>query len=1234
MHYTISYSLAQAHAADLRGHAQRACLARRAGHARAATRGRAAIGGRNATGGRTAIQGRTAAAVSVARRARAARRTRPGPRADGVPGPSGHRVRHRPSPRTVLAIASLGAAVAFVDATIVNIAFPDIARSFPTASTSTLSWVFNAYNIVLAAFLIAAAGIADLLGRRRVFVFGLELFTAGSLLCAIAPSAGALIAFRVVQALGAACLVPSALALVLQAFPAAHRSHGVALLSAVGAAAAGLGPSLGGLLVTAANWRLVFLVNVPIGVTAALLARRWLAESRAPGRRRIPDLAGTLLFAIAIGALVLGVVKGQEWAWGSARVIGCLTAALALGAVVIWRCRRHRAPVLDLSLLRIRTLCAANAMTVIGAAGFYGYTLSNVLFLTGVWRYSILRAGLALTVGPLVAVMVAAPTSKLAQRIGARPVLVAGGLLWGGGVMWLVERVGTTPDFTGQWLPGMALLGVGAGTLFPNLSGAAVASAPGRSFATATGLNAVARQVGAALGIAVVVAIIGTPSAATAGPVIRHAWVFGAVCLFVAGLGCLLAGRTSTAETLAQGDAAPRDAARRDADRREAPPRDAGVVLAQTAAVRARRLPSPRPRRAIALDTADSPGLPGPAPQESALRAESAAEFLARTPLFSGVDPQIVGQLAAKSRTCHLAPGKWLFRERDPADEMFVLRAGRLEVVDEGADAMIREYRRGDALGELALLTDSPRSASVRASRASEVIAVGRADFTEALRRSPALSSALNRSLSRRLQDTRASASTARPRPATVALVVVDGRTRPWRLGARLGAALEAQLPVAVLSGAEVPDAAAADEPAGVYGPLLDRAEAGHDLVLLVGGLALDEPWTRFCLQHADRILAVTGGGPVPPTLCSYPELRGCDLVAYGAAPGTLDGWAAMLDPAESHLIREAELGADLARIARRLAGTSVGIVLSGGGARAFSHIGVLEELTAAGVTIDRIAGVSMGAVIGAMFAMGHDADEIDAICFEEWVRRRPLRDVTLPRHSLIRGARFRSMLHRTFGTRLIEELPLSFFCGSAELRSRRLKITRHGPLWEAVGLSINLPVLVPPEVRGRDIIVDGSLIDNLPVKAMADMAEGPIIAVDVKAAPWRRETGPEGARAGDGRPPRLPSLGETLARLLLLGSENTSVAVQRHADMVIKPRAVGVGLLEFEQLDAARAAGRAAAREALEALEAPDQAPPAPAANQRGNHDGHDRLRTQPAGRRPAGRHPAGRRGDLQQAV
>ena len=1079
--------------------------------------------------------------------------------AEQVLGPAGPARRRGPSPRTVLAIASVGAAVAFVDATIVNIAFPNIERSFTGTPISSLSWVLNAYNIVFAAFLVTAGRFADLLGRRRMFIFGLELFTAASLLCAVAPSADALIAFRVVQALGAAFLVPASLALVLNAFPPERRSHGVALLSAVAAAAAGLGPSLGGLLVAADDWRLVFLVNLPIGAAAIVLARRHLVESRAPGRRRLPDIAGAVLFALAIAALVLGVVKGQEWGWGSPRIVGSFVVAVVLGAVFIWRCTWHRSPIVDLSLLRIRTFSAANGMTIVAAAGFYGYTLTNVLFLTGVWHYSVLKAGLSLTPGPFVAAAVAGPTSRLVQRIGHRPVLVAGGLIWGGGVLWFVQRVGVKPAFLSEWLPGIVLLGIGAGTLFPNLSGAAVASAPGESFATATGLNSVSRQLGAALGVALVVAIIGTPSPLQALAAFDRAWTFGAVCLIIAGLGCLLVGRLAGGEPPSLGEAA-------------------RMVLRTSPADAPPPAPS-RARRAISVDAA------APFPP----RAESAADFLAHVPLFAGLEPSLREQLAARTRTARVEAGQWLFREGEVGDAMYVVRAGRLQVVDEAADAVISELGRGDAVGELALLTGSPRAASVRAARASDLLAVERGDFDQLLHASPALSVSLNRVLAEQLRETGAPAPTARPRPTTVALVALQDRVPVAELAPRLAAALQRHLTSALLDGTQATAIGAGANPATIYGPLVDRAEASNDLVLLAGGSVLSrEPWTEFCLQQADRILVVTAGGPVPDALRDRPELRGCDLVAYDVTPGTgaLDGWAALLDPIETHVVRSARLEADLDRAARRLSGRSVGIVLSGGGARAFSHIGVLEELIAAGVPIDRVGGVSMGAFVGALFAMGMDADEMGACCFDEWVQRRPLSDYTVPRHSLIRGERAEAMLHRTFGEIAIEELARSFMCGYGELRSGRLVIARSGPLWERVGFSMCIPVLAAPQVRGRDLFIDGSLVDNLPVRAMADLGEGPIIAVDVKATFERPPAG--GARAQEqARRERPPSFGETLTRVLLLGSANTSEAVRRHADLVIKPRAEGVGLLEFHQLDAAREAGRAAAREALEATPA-----------------------------------------------
>ncbi|OOK75919.1 sugar (and other) transporter family protein [Mycobacterium kansasii] len=192
----------------------------------------------------------------------------------------------------MLLVASFGAFLAFLDSTIVNIAFPAIQRYFHGSSISSLSWVLNAYNIVFAAFLVAAGRLADLLGRKRMFIYGVGLFTIASVLCAAADTVTQLVAFRVLQGVGAAVLVPASLALVVERFDAARRAHGVGLWGAAAALASGLGPPIGGALVQASSWRWVFLVNLPLGIIAVVVARRGLVESRAPGRRRVPDLRG------------------------------------------------------------------------------------------------------------------------------------------------------------------------------------------------------------------------------------------------------------------------------------------------------------------------------------------------------------------------------------------------------------------------------------------------------------------------------------------------------------------------------------------------------------------------------------------------------------------------------------------------------------------------------------------------------------------------------------------------------------------------------------------------------------------------------------------------------------------------------------------------------------------------------------------------------------------------------
>ena len=247
--------------------------------------------------------------------------------------------------QTVLLIACLGVFMAFVDNTIVTIAFTDMLKSFPDSRLSSLSWVFNIYNIALAALLVPAGRIADIAGRRRVFVAGVVIFTIASALCAAAPSAGALIAARALQGGGAAILIPASLGLILHAYPEERRTQAIALWSGTGALAAGIGPTIGGLLVNLGGWRLVFLINLPVGVAVWHLARRQLVESRAPGRRAVPDMAGALLLAASIALLCLAIMQGSSWGWNDPRTI------LAVVGAAVARCSartpQRTAPVTD-----------------------------------------------------------------------------------------------------------------------------------------------------------------------------------------------------------------------------------------------------------------------------------------------------------------------------------------------------------------------------------------------------------------------------------------------------------------------------------------------------------------------------------------------------------------------------------------------------------------------------------------------------------------------------------------------------------------------------------------------------------------------------------------------------------------------------------------------------------------------------------------------------------------------
>jgi EmrB/QacA subfamily drug resistance transporter len=409
-----------------------------------------------------------------------------------------------------VAIACAGAFVAFLDTTIVNIAFPDISASFAGSGRDALSWVLDGYFVVIAALLVPAGGLADRFGHRRIFLLGVAGFTAASLLCAAAPSLPLLIAFRVVQGVAAAMIAPSSLAIVLDSFPLERRAAGVGLWGAAAAAAAAVGPTLGGALVVLADWRLVFLVNLPLGAAIVLAGRRRLPRPKIVDSR-LPDLPGAAMLALSLAAITLGIVEGNNWGWTAPATLAAFAAGAVLLGGVVWRSGRHPRPIVEPALFAHSSFRIGNLGTLLFAAAFFSLILGNVLFLTSIWGYTVLHAGLATLPGPALSTVVAGPAGRLADRFGHRAVIVPGALFFAAGAM-VLRSAGAEPDWLGLWLPGACLTGIGIGLAFPTLGSAAVRDVPVDRFATASAVNAAFRQIGAVLGTAILVAMIGEPA--------------------------------------------------------------------------------------------------------------------------------------------------------------------------------------------------------------------------------------------------------------------------------------------------------------------------------------------------------------------------------------------------------------------------------------------------------------------------------------------------------------------------------------------------------------------------------------------------------------------------------------------------------------------------------------------------------------------------------------------------
>ena len=543
------------------------------------------------------------------------------------------------------------------------------------------------------------------------------------------------------------------------------------------------------------------------------------------------------------------------------------------------------------------------------------------------------------------------------------------------------------------------------------------------------------------------------------------------------------------------------------------------------------------------------------------LHLETGADqaLLADVALLAGADADTLAELARRLRPVAVHAGQVVIQQGDPADRLYLVRSGRLRVlVDDEVEGLraVRELGAGAAIGELALLTGTPRSATVKAIRDGELLELDADVFHALLERDPGFAGAVARTLATQLQAS-GGLSTESPRPSVISVRALGPELRLDDLCADLATALGRFGSVALLFGEDAQEE---------HASALDRAEREHAYVLLV--VAADDPgWGAFCARQADRHVAFAAPATDDATRCP----TGVDLVvAQRMPPERLVALIAELEPRAVHHLD----GGSMERVARRLVGGALGIVLSGGGARGYAHIGALEALLDAGFEVDRIGGCSIGAFIGGMYASGLSPEEMRARCREELVRRSPFNDYTLPRVSLIRSRKAAKMLDRVFGHTLVEELPVSLFTVSADLLGSRTIIHRNGPLFDAVGASMSIPGLVPPLARPGRLLVDGGVLNNLPVDVMAAEDEGPIIAVDV----IRRLDDVDAGAA-----PPLPSIMETLSRATVLGSVERAEQNRRLADLVVTPDVQDVAMREFAALDRAVEAGREAMQIALE---------------------------------------------------
>jgi EmrB/QacA subfamily drug resistance transporter len=385
-----------------------------------------------------------------------------------------------------------------LDITVVNVALPDIQHSLHS-SFRDLQWVVNAYSLTLAAFLLTAGALADLLGRRRVFVTGLIVFTVASALCGLSGSPLALNLARAVQGVGGAMMFATSLALIANAFHGKERGVAFGVFGGVIGAAVAVGPVVGGVITSGIGWEWIFFVNVPIGVGAVILTLTQVAESRDPEARGV-DWMGFLTFSASLFLLVFALIQGNEKGWGSTQILSYLIGSAVLIVLFVIVERRQARPMLDLSLFRRRAFAGASIVAFAISASMFSMFLYLTLYIQDVLSYSPLQAGLRFLPITLLSFVVAPISGRLSVRIPVRLLLGTGMLLVGGGLL-AMTAIGAGSGWT-TLVPGFLLAGAGVGMVNPPLASTAIGVVHYTRSGMASGINNTFRQVGIATGIA------------------------------------------------------------------------------------------------------------------------------------------------------------------------------------------------------------------------------------------------------------------------------------------------------------------------------------------------------------------------------------------------------------------------------------------------------------------------------------------------------------------------------------------------------------------------------------------------------------------------------------------------------------------------------------------------------------------------------------------------------------